>query len=186
MNRRDDVALLGLLRSPFFAVDDAELYSLSRRSAPKGADLWDRISLACKEENASDALVRATAAIDEDRAMAGRLPVSLLVKRLVEQTGWRGAVIGAQRGEQILANVDKLVDLARSFERRGFTNLFDFIEQLEARIEAEDKESEADLFSERDAVRLMTMHGAKGLEFPVSRFMSPITMKLPARPNPSR
>lgn len=167
LNHRDDVALLGLLRSPFFAVSDAELYTLSRDRSLGGADLWDRIAAFDERNLASEQLRRAVRIIDEDRGIAGRLPVSLLMKRIVDRTGWRGAVVGAPRGEQMLANLDKLIDLARTFERRGFTNLYDFVERIEARIDADDAESEAVLNDERDAVRLLTMHGAKGLEFPV-------------------
>ncbi len=169
LNYRNDVALLGLLRSPFFAVSDAELYriSRSRNLAGSGHDLWERTTARVDRGEASDALSRAITILRDDQAMASRVPVSLMLKRIVERTGWRGAVIGSDRGPQALANVDKLIDLARDFERRGFTNLFDFVERVSAQIDLEEMESEAEINSSRDAVRLMTMHGAKGLEFPI-------------------
>ncbi|MGE3801406.1 MAG: 3'-5' exonuclease, partial [Candidatus Kapaibacterium sp.] len=169
LNSRDDIALLGLLRSPFFAISDAELYRISRESIGKdeGRDLWSRTVGWVQSQKGSEPIKRAVQLLEDDRAMASRIPVSLLMKRIVERTGWRGAVVGAERGEQMLANVDKLIDMARDFESRGFTNLFDFVEQLTAQIESEEMESEAAINQSRDAVRLMTMHGAKGLEFPV-------------------
>lgn len=169
LNSRDDIALMGLLRSPFFAVSDAELYQLSLQPNIKGQEnnIWSRSVRRAEAGEASEALQRAVEIISDDRAMASRIPVSLLLKRILERTGWRGAVIGAERGEQMLANVDKLIDMARDFESRGFTNLFDFTERVTAQIEAEEMEAEAAINSSRDAVRLMTMHGAKGLEFPV-------------------
>lgn len=169
LNERDDISLLGLLRSPFFAVSDAELYriSLLPNRSDRDNSLWGRSLLRVETGQASEPLARAVAMIEDDRSMASRIPVSLLLKRIVERTGWRGAVIGAERGEQMVANVDKLIDMARDFESRGFTNLFDFVERVTAQIDAEDAEAEAAVNSSRDAVRLMTMHGAKGLEFPV-------------------
>lgn len=169
LNSRDDVALLGLLRSPFFAVSDTELYRMSLGpNKPGDANhLWARCERRSDSGEASAALARAVEMIRDDRAIGSRIPVSLLLKRIVERTGWRGAVVGAERGEQMLANIDKLIDMARAFESRGFTNLFDFVEQVTAQIDAEDMQSEAAVNSSREAVRLMTMHAAKGLEFPV-------------------
>lgn len=169
LNTRDEVALLGLLRSPFFAVSDAELYQISLQPNRKDQEnnLWSRSLRRIESGKASQALTRAAKLIQDDRTMASRIPVSLLLKRILERTGWRGTVSGTERGEQMLANVDKLIDMARDFESRGFTNLFDFTERVSAQIDAEEMESEAAIHSSRDAVRLMTMHGAKGLEFPV-------------------
>ncbi len=169
LNSRDDVALLGVLRSPFFAVSDAELYRVSRRTSGENdpKDLWSRCVRWVESGEGSEPMARAVSLLADDRSMASRIPVSLLMKRILERTGWRGAVAGNERGEQMQANVDKMIDTAREFESRGFTNLFDFVERLTAQIEAEEMESEASINSSRDAVRLMTMHGAKGLEFPV-------------------
>ena len=169
LSSRDDVALLGFLRSPFFAISDVELYRISRQPNQPDAqnDLWSRCFRWASMPEATEPLKRAVQTLEDDRSMASRLPVSLLLKRIIERTGWRGAILGAERGEQMLANLDKLIDMVREFEERGFTNLFDFVERVSAQIESEDLESEASMNSSRNAVRLMTMHGAKGLEFPV-------------------
>ncbi|HVZ38809.1 MAG TPA: UvrD-helicase domain-containing protein [Candidatus Kapabacteria bacterium] len=167
LNPRDDISLLGVLRSPFFGVSDAEIYRITLTSGRIGRDLWSRSVEHVAAGNAQPALARAVAIIEDDRAMAGRVPASLLLRRALERTGWRGAVIGAERGEQNLANVDKLLEMAREFELRGFTNLFDFVERITEMVEFAEMEGEAPLNTGRDAVRLMTMHAAKGLEYPV-------------------
>lgn len=169
LNDRDDVALLGVLRSPFFAVSDVELYRISIQPGVRGEnnDLWSRAVRWSESGRSGESLARALRMIADDRSMASRIPVSLLLNRIVERTGWRGAVVGSERGEQMLANVDKLIDMAREFEARGFTNLFDFVERVNAQIDSEEAETEAAINTSRDAVRLMTMHGAKGLEFPI-------------------
>ncbi|MBS1913263.1 MAG: UvrD-helicase domain-containing protein [Bacteroidetes bacterium] len=167
LNPRDDISLLGVLRSSFFGVSDAEIYRITRASGRIGRDLWSRSLEHVATGNVQPALARAVAMIEDDRAMAGRVPASLLLRRALERTGWRGAVIGAERGEQNLANVDKLLEMAREFELRGFTNLFDFVERIAEMVEFAEMEGEAPLNTGRDAVRLMTMHAAKGLEYPV-------------------
>lgn len=167
LNPRDDIAHLGAFRSPFFAVSDAEIYRLTLTAGPSGRNLFARALHRVRSGKASEPLQRAVAAIEDDRAMAGRIPVALLLKRAIERTGWRGAVIGAERGEQNLANVEKLLEMAREYEARGFTNLFDFTERIGEMVEMEEMEGEAPLNTGRDAVALMTMHAAKGLEYPV-------------------
>lgn len=165
LNSNNDVALLGLLRSPYFGVSDLELYRIGTTAA--GRSLWERTVQQATQPNAHPSLRRAVETIEEDRAMAGRIPISLLMRRVLEHTGWRGAVIGTERGEQAMANIDKLMEQARAFEQRGFTNLYDFVEQIRSQIDGDEVESEAPINTGRDAVLLMTMHASKGLEFPI-------------------
>lgn len=167
VNERDDVATLGILRSPYFAVSDAEIYRMSIDPELAKLNLWSRAVAWVGSGRAEPPLVRAVDIISDDRCMAGRISIALLLRRVVERTGWRGTTMGTDRGEQNLANIDKLLELARKFERRGFTSLFDFVEQLTDLIGSDRLEGEAAVNTGRDAVRLMTMHAAKGLEFPV-------------------
>ena len=70
-------------------------------------------------------------------------------------------------GHQVLANVYRVSDLARSFEMSGGISFRGFVEELE--VQAEKAESaEAPVLEEgAEGVRLMTVHSAKGLEFPI-------------------
>ncbi len=168
LNSRDDVALLGVLRSPFFSVSDAELYRMAQLPEVREENsLWARAERWARDPRSHEALRRAVETITDDRAMASRIPVQILMRRFLERTGWRGAVIGSEKGEQALANIDKLLEMARDFESQGFTNLFDFVQQLTSVIDMEEMEGEAAVNTGRDAVHLMTIHAAKGLEFPV-------------------
>lgn len=168
VNERDDVAALGVFRSPFFAVSDADLYRLSLHGeSSQDAGLWEGATSLVEAGSASPPMERAVHLVKDDRAVAGRISVPMLLRRIVERTGWRGAVIGIDRGEQALANVEKLIEMARGFEERGFTSLFDFVEQIAAMVDAEEMEGEAPVTAGRDAVALMTMHAAKGLEYPI-------------------
>jgi|GEM_PF-1841705 len=163
----DSRSLLGVLRSPFFGVSDLELYRTRQVEMEPAATLWDRMERRVASADADPSLRRAAAMLREDRAVAGRLQIALLIRRIVERTGWRGAVIGTRRGEQARANIDKMIESARAFDERGFTSLHDFVVRVEQMVDLEQGEAEAPLNTGRSAVTIMTMHAAKGLEYPV-------------------
>ena len=103
-----------------------------------------------------------------ERAHAEQLPVEVLLERALEATGYDLAVLARSGGERRLANLRKLMRLAREYERAEGRDLRGFLAYAATRDVAAAREGEAPLESEGlDAVRLMTIHRAKGLEFPV-------------------
>lgn len=165
LNRHNDVALVGLLRSPFFVLSDAELFEIANHS--NEADFWSKLKSFVQADNVSDYAKRAVTILNDNIIHASRLPIPLLVQRIFRQTGWLGTIAGLQRGEQSRLNVAKLLRLAREFEGKGFANLFDFVERLKTLIKGEEREGQASSESEGNAIQIMTIHSAKGLEFPV-------------------
>src|SRR6201999_941825 len=80
------------------------------------------------------------------------------------------AIVALAGGRRRLANVRKLMRVARGWEAGGGSDLPGFIDFIKLRSSGVDgaRESEAPVESEAlDAVRLMTIHRSKGLEFPV-------------------
>jgi ATP-dependent helicase/nuclease subunit A len=165
LNTSDDVALAGILRAPFFTVSDAELFDLARSRG--GKTLWEALAAADFRAGGDTPLAYARGVIREDLVLGTRLPAAELIARIVRRTGFTAALAGTVRGRQAEANLGKLLDMARSYESQGFTSLFDFVGRLERLIEEEEKEGQAAIESQTDAVRVMTIHAAKGLEFPV-------------------
>ena len=103
-----------------------------------------------------------------ERLRAERLPVEVLLERAIATTGYDLAILGRAGGDRRLANLRKLMRLAREYERAEGRDLRGFLDYAVAQDLAEAREGEAALESEGlDAVRLMTIHRAKGLEFPV-------------------
>ncbi|WP_028059214.1 UvrD-helicase domain-containing protein [Candidatus Solirubrobacter pratensis] len=103
-----------------------------------------------------------------EREQAERAPLEVLLERAIAATGYDLAVLARPGGDRRLANLRKLMRLAREYERAEGRDLRGFLADAAARDLAEAREGEAALESEGlDAVRLMTIHRAKGLEFPV-------------------
>ena len=116
----------------------------------------------------AERLRRFAAFFAAERAHAERLPVEVLLERALEATGYDLAVLARAGGERRLANLRKLMRLAREYERAEGRDLRGFLAYAATRDLAAAREGEAPLESEGlDAVRLMTIHRAKGLEFPV-------------------
>ena len=161
-NPGDGIALMGALRSPYFGLSDNALYKLT---APDGgwlaknlADANQRQRLApADQEAATDAVAR----LQCWEALRDRVPLVELLHTILEDTGAWGFLCYGERGDQAVANVHKLLDLAREF--RG--PLTDFVVRLDLLTNEEQQEGEAVL--DADALRILTVHAAKGLEFPI-------------------
>ena len=92
----------------------------------------------------------------------------MLLERAIAHTGYDLAILARAGGDRRLANLRKLMRLAREYERAEGRDLRGFLGYAVGQDLAEAREGEAALESEGlDAVRLMTIHRAKGLEFPV-------------------
>lgn len=95
-----------------------------------------------------------------------RRPIVETLLRLLEETRAHAGFALRPAGNQVLANVQRICDMARSFELSGGLSFRGFVEQLAKEADAGD--AEGPLFEEgAQGVRIMTVHAAKGLEFPV-------------------
>jgi hypothetical protein len=96
------------------------------------------------------------------------LPLADLVAEVIERTGLLAYFALQHRGEQRVANLHKAVDIARRIEAAGRRDLPSFMRWMENLLDAEPEESDSPyLEGEGDAVRVTTVHRAKGLEYPI-------------------
>src|ERR1700677_2300862 len=96
-----------------------------------------------------------------------RRPIADTVNALLEATRAHAGFALRPAGHQVLANVYRVADLARSFELSGGVSFRGFVEELDAQSEKAESAEAPVLEEGAEGVRLMTVHAAKGLEFPV-------------------
>jgi ATP-dependent helicase/nuclease subunit A len=160
----DQVALVAALRSSFLGVSDRDIvgYALATRGLPRpGAVETDKPGGA--------ALAPALSLIERLRELRTRVSVSVLIETLYDETRILAALTHTRRGEARIANLEKVVSIARQSVDLGVLTLRGFTRLLEERIAS--AREEPDLPSSRpgdpDTVRILTIHKAKGLEAPI-------------------
>jgi ATP-dependent exoDNAse (exonuclease V) beta subunit len=184
-NPRDEEALVSVLASPLVGVSLDALALLRLRAGRRGR-LWDALETAfapgeaARRDEPVDDLASAVPDADcellrafverlvAERREAPRHSLPELVERAVTASGYDSVVVALPGGERRLANLRKLKRLAREFEAVEGRNLRAFLDNVDRRGLAAAREGEAPLEGEGiDAVRLMSIHAAKGLEFPL-------------------
>ena len=183
-NKTDEVALAAVLRSPICGLSDDTLLAL--RCAPLRAGITEQARLqkqggvrplleAVRRHELIDfidapdhqALERARELLDELILRAKRSGLSELLRFAVEASEYRAVAAANFDGAQRLANIEKMFTLAERFERSGAYLIRDFVRFVREFEEAGGRESEGQIDDSADAIRLMSIHQSKGLEFPV-------------------
>ena len=155
-------SLAGVLRGPAFGISDTELYEISQQD---GTSFWNK---AQNYQAGSDNLGRAIDTLKRHIQIAHRMLVNQLIVTIVNETGIIGTIKTGKQGQQRWANYQKLLELARNFDAdESRQTLTDFIEFLDILITEEPREGQAPVELSRDAIQIMTIHAAKGLQFPV-------------------
>lgn len=183
-NKTDEVALAAVLRSPICGLSDDVLLAL--RSAPGrvGVDelgpvhkrggvrpllhaLRNHEVIDLIDSSEQPSLDRARELLEALIGRAKRSRLSELLRFAVDASEYRTVAAANFDGGQRLANIEKMFTLAERFERSGAYLIRDFVRFVREFEEAGGRESEGQIDDSADAVRLMSIHQSKGLEFPV-------------------
>ncbi|MCS7053821.1 MAG: UvrD-helicase domain-containing protein [Ignavibacterium sp.] len=160
-NLNDDISLIAILRSPFYMISDEELLEISQA---KGKNFFEKL---IEYSSRKDKYLIIVQKLNEHIKLCASLPISILIRKILSDTDYLFVIKNRHNGEQEIANIEKLISFAREFEEAGFKTLFDFIKYLDESKEKKSDEPQAEGLLSDFGVQLMTIHQAKGLEFPV-------------------
>jgi ATP-dependent helicase/nuclease subunit A len=185
----DELRVYATLRGPLFAFNDDALFTY-RQTLNADGDLQirrlhpmhpvERTQLEPAAREVADAL----ALLGRLHVGRNRRPIAQTMLMLLDTVRAHAGIAMWPTGEQALANCLRMVDMARRFEQRGASSFRAFVERMEADAEAGQAEDAPIVEQGTEGVRMMTVHRAKGLEFPVVILTDPTCPA--ARDNPSR
>lgn len=158
-NPHQDVPLLDVLRSPLVGLSPDELASI--RAADRDHDLYTALREAEKDLPAGRSFVRQLRAL---REIVPDLPVSELVWKVLDEFSFRSVFSAMPDGAQRVRNLALIPEYAEDFERTGAHGLRKFLLWLQRAAESGGDRKSA---SSGDSVQILSVHKAKGLEFPV-------------------
>ncbi len=173
-NPADSLALATVLRSPIFAFSDDLLFVLRLQrdedaDSPTQLPLWRALPVAIEEPlpGIADAdlplISHALDTLSELLRLAGRATISELLRRALSLTNYLAILTGLPDGDRRRGNIEKLLSLAEESGKITLGKFSQYLADLSAR---EAREGEVPL-EPGNAVRLMTAHASKGLEFPL-------------------
>lgn len=160
-NPNDDVSLVAILRSPFFMVSDSEIFKISLSD---GLSFYEKLkNYSASKKEFLDIIFKLQTHIKK----CSSLPISRLIREILSETDFLVIIKNRHDGEQELANIEKLLSIAKDFDELGFKTLYDFVKFLDDSLKNKPDEAQAEGLLSNSGVQLMTIHQAKGLEFPV-------------------
>ena len=158
----DSIALAGALRSPLFMIDDQSLLALRSHDRNLLRALRDPPESLSAEVRGFCG--HSAGVLDELRVGVAFLPPDALLEKALALTGFEAAWAPLPGGDQALANIRKFVDLARQLAGHSLDELVTYVRRRRDELQAREGQAVLD---QSEAVRLLTVHGAKGLQFPI-------------------
>ncbi len=167
-NPYDDISLMSVIRSYIGRVDDKELFNLTNAAYTEKTQLTEKIEAYIECAPAGDTLREKLIAFnrmfDGWREAAEYLSVTELTERMLTETAYREYFAAFEDGENRVRHIEKLLDMIRSQAEDYSGGLYECVRMLD-NVEKNQMNS-ADNAGGANAVRVMTIHKSKGLEFP--------------------
>ena len=161
----DEIALVGLLRSPLGGLADRELYELKQAGH---VNYLQAASLGSWPHARAEVVRRLYEHLAWLHRAIAVLPIAEAIELMFDRLPILDLAAASLHGEQAVANLLKVKQTAASLADRPHMTLSGFVELMIARLDEQPDESESPLAEESlDAVHVLTIHKAKGLEFPI-------------------
>jgi ATP-dependent helicase/nuclease subunit A len=177
VDERQKISLLSALRSPIFGLTDPEIFDL----------FYGRTVTPDQFQSSVNPYIREVGSrIEAWRFLSGRLTIAELIRTIIADRSLTAIYSVHPNGLQRMANIEKLIEIARRFQSEGNGPLQEFIKYSFQMADEEEEEGEALITSgEESPILLMTIHAAKGLEFPMV-IIPELDRRFPARPKTGR
>jgi len=168
-NSRRDLELIGILRSPYFALSDETITEicLVREDNSLWSVLNDGNATLDLPSEQQDLLQRASYKLKKLQANVQTLPLPDLLIRIFDELQIAPLLIGQEFGKEKLANAKKLQQMATDFCMKQGGTLHTFLQRVKKMRETETRIEVSGGGFEQNSVTIMTIHKSKGLEFPV-------------------
>ncbi|MFI5224455.1 MAG: 3'-5' exonuclease, partial [Nitrospirales bacterium] len=164
-NQHDTIALVGILRSPLGGMTDRDLLALQQI---EGLDYHQRDRLSAWNHSQAGMVRRLYELLAELHQLAPLQPVPDAIDLIFERLPILELAAASLHGEQAVANLRKIREMAEALADRPHLTLTGFVDLMMTRVSEQPDEAESALAEESlDAIRVLTIHKAKGLEFPV-------------------
>lgn len=165
-NPRQDIPLAAVLRSPLGGFTDNELAEIG--ADKERINYYDALIRESLSENTRKKVSVFWDMINKYRQKSEIMPVYDLIRQIYQETGYYNIMAAMPAGEKRAANLDLLLQRALEYAKKGQSGIFSFVRYIESMKKSEIDFGEASLMNEgMNAVRIMSIHKSKGLEFPV-------------------
>ncbi|MBH8606110.1 exodeoxyribonuclease V subunit beta [Thermoactinomyces sp. CICC 10521] len=156
-----------VLRSPFCGVSDATITRIALMQSWEGT-IFDWSRMAGLDEGERLKLFNFGSFLERMTKMAGSVRIADLLELLVRESGYLTVMWATESGQQVAANLKKLSEQARRLEGFAAFSIPSYLDWMRRLADEQARETEAAIEPEHgDSVKIMTVHQAKGLEFPV-------------------
>lgn len=161
-NPHQDIPLVAVLRSPMFGLTENDLAAI--RLADQQHDFWTALTTYATTHPAAQKIVDQ---FGKWHQLAIQNDLVTLIWTIFDDTAWLDYVAGMPGGGQRQANLHALYAYARTYQNNTNAGLFRFVRYIEQLQQNDGQLGEAPQEADEQAVRVMTIHASKGLEFPI-------------------
>ncbi|MCB9219721.1 MAG: UvrD-helicase domain-containing protein [Ignavibacteriales bacterium] len=157
LNPHNDLALVNILRAPFYNLSDTQLFNLSQSDEKYFID----------KLNDKDEYVKILEMLNRHIFAAKNLRPNEIIRQITNDTGYWSYISSKENGKQEIANLEKLIQKSIYLFEQGFHTLYDITIYLRDAINNLEDEGQAEIDLGENSVKIMTIHQSKGLEFKV-------------------